>query len=153
MRIRYERSEENASESPSNENTTAVEMIDDNKDTIEKHSPSITEKIGKTKEVFTPELLAALQQTLHSDISKHNLASMKKELEENSSNGFVIAYGNLLEQVHRAYTLLDIQQPSISPSTETIAAGIQVTQTLLDTLQNRYFVPPSLEVSINNIIN
>jgi hypothetical protein len=78
---------------------------------------------------------------------------MKKELEWKNTNGFVIAYGNLLEQVNRAYTLLDIQQPSVSPSTETIAAGIQVTQTLLHTLQNRYFVPPSLEASINNIIN
>ncbi len=107
-------------------------------------------KQATTKKILNSELLAALTQTLHPSIAAENLWQMRHRKWVNT-NAYIIAYSNLLDQVNYAYKLLELSQPATS--TDSLDAGIVVTQKLLTTLEANYALPPSLRSSLLTIIN
>lgn len=96
------------------------------------------------KLVIEPEMLKKLSQALHEQISTQNLYEMRQWKQKGNINAFVIAYTNLLDQLNQAYKIVDITQPGVDPSVDSLEAGARVATTLLHTLQERFLVPPSL---------
>jgi len=105
---------------------------------------------SEDKKILTSELLSKLTQTLHPNITRENLWQMRQRKETNI-DAYIIAYSNLLDQVNYAYTLLWKAQPATS--TDSLDAGIMVTQNLLTILETKYATPPSLRSSLLTIIN
>ena len=130
-------------------NTTATESLDE-------PSPSLLEQIAHNriiqsqKRILESDLIASLEQTLHPAITAQNLAQMR-QWKETNTDAYIIAYRNLLDQLNRAYTLLDITQPTTQ--TDSLSAGIHVANNLISYLDTHATLPPSLRSSLLVIVN
>lgn len=102
------------------------------------------------KKVLSPDLLAALTQSIHIDIATYNLDQMRQWQYENT-NAYIIAYSNLLDQLNHAYSLIWANQPATS--TDSLDAGIHIAQNLLSILETTYATPPSLRRALEQIIS
>lgn len=157
LQIRYEAPEPTSSPESQKAITSLLEdsqddltlpQVDVEDDVLAELSKKTTQ--GNGKKVIDPDLLKSLNHTLNPSISSQNITQMQKRKDENI-NAYIIAYSNLLDQLNRAYTLLWVAQPATS--TDSLEAGIQITQNLLTLLETSYSTPPSLRSSLQSIIN
>ncbi|MDP2670607.1 MAG: hypothetical protein Q8O99_07025 [bacterium] len=114
----------------------------------------IQQQLGANHQrIISNDDLTALEQALNPDITQYNIDQMLLRKAKGNTNSFVIAYGNLLDQLNGSYKIIGQPQPSITPGLDSLEAGIVVANKLTSLLETTYSVPPSLKSDIAFIID
>lgn len=162
--IRYARSDTAASTTtlvaaPETWTDTTIPLFDDQ---IEALSPrldsgsmsKIQEQLGTThSRIIAHDDLLALEQALNPQITQYNIDQMMVRKAKGNTSAFVIAYGNLLDELHSSYQILGQPQPSVTPGLDSLQAGIIVANQLMSVLETAYTLPPSLKQDIQLIVS